>query len=309
MRISDWSSDVCSSDLTKVQRKLGAAMQSASDAMDFELAAVYRDRLKALTFIQGSQAINAEGLGDADIFAMASKGGSICIQAFFIRGGQNWGHRSFFPVHTEDLAEEEVLESFMAQFYEEVPAPRLILADRVPLEAELLTQALSERTGAKVRIDVPQRGDRMKLIRQAQRNAVEALDRRLAETTTQGKILRDMADLFGLDGPPDRIEIYDNSHIQGTNALGAMVVAGPEGFRKNAYRQFNIKRAETVPGDDFAMMREVLERRFARAQKGEPERGKGDWRKSTRLLQSLMRISYDVFCLEKKNTTKNNNNE
>src|SRR3546814_3803678 len=201
MRISDWSSDVCSSDLlyqikrcsapcvgriseadyaelagdaqdflagksTKVQRKLGAAMQSASDAMDFELAAVYRDRLKALTFIQGSQAINAEGLGDADIFAMASKGGSICIQAFFIRGGQNWGHRSFFPVHTEDLAEEEVLESFMAQFYEEVPAPRMILADRVPLVAELLTQALSERPGAKVRIDVPQRGDRMKLIRQ-----------------------------------------------------------------------------------------------------------------------------------------------
>src|SRR3546814_431421 len=203
---------------TKVQRKLGAAMQSASDAMDFELAAVYRDRLKALTFIQGSQAINAEGLGDADIFAMASKGGSICIQAFFIRGGQNWGHRSFFPVHTEDLAEEEVLESFMAQFYEEVPAPRLILADRVPLEAELLTQALSERTGAKVRIDVPQRGDRMKLIRQAQRNAVEALDRRLAETTTQGKILRDMADLLGLDGPPASSEIYHNSHIQGTNA-------------------------------------------------------------------------------------------
>src|SRR3546814_423480 len=277
MRISDWSSDVCSSDLTKVQRKLGAAMQSASDAMDFELAAVYRDRLKALTFIQGSQAINSEGLGDADIFAMASKGGSICIQAFFIRGGQNWGHRSFFPVHTEDLAEEEVLESFMAQFYEEVPAPRLILADRVPLEAELLTQALSERTGAKVRIDVPQRGDRMKLIRQAQRNAVEALDRRLAETTTQGKILRDMAVLFGLEGTPDRIGIYDNSQIQGTNALGAMVVAGPEGLRYKTYHQFNIKRAETVPGDDFAMMREVLERRFARAQKEDPEREKGDW--------------------------------
>src|SRR3546814_6466520 len=144
----------------------------------------------------------------------------------------------------------------MAQFYEEVPAPRLILADRVPLEAELLTPALSERTGSKVRIDVPQRGDRMKLIRQAQRNAVEALDRRLAETTTQGKILRDMADLFGLDGPPDRIEIYDNSHIQGTNALGGMVVAGPEGFRKNAHRQYHIKRAETVAGDDFVKMRE-----------------------------------------------------
>ena len=262
---------------TKVQRKLGAAMQAASDAMDFEMAAVYRDRLKALTFIQGSQAINAEGLGDADIFAMASKAGSVCIQAFFIRGGQNWGHRSFFPVHTADVAEDEVLESFMAQFYEEVPPPKLILADREPMECALLAEALCERIGSKVRIEVPQRGERMKLIRQAQRNAVEALDRRLAEATTQGRILREMADLFGLDGPPERIEIYDNSHIQGSHALGAMVVAGPEGFRKNAYRKFNIKRDETVPGDDFAMMREVLERRFARAQKEDPERDKGDW--------------------------------
>ncbi|MBB4642163.1 excinuclease ABC subunit UvrC [Rhizorhapis suberifaciens] len=262
---------------TKVQRKLGSAMQAASDAMDYELATVYRDRLKALTFIQGSQAINAEGLGDADIFAMAGKAGSICIQAFFIRGGQNWGHRSFFPVHTADVSDEEVLESFMAQFYEEVPPPKLILADRAPAECDLLAEALCERVGSKVRIEVPQRGDRMKLIRQAQRNAVEALDRRLAEATTQGKILQELADLFALEGPPDRIEIYDNSHIQGTNALGAMVVAGPEGFRKNAYRKFNIKRAETVPGDDFAMMREVLERRFARAQKEDPEREKGDW--------------------------------
>jgi excinuclease ABC subunit C len=208
---------------------------------------------------------------------MASKAGSICIQAFFIRGGQNWGHRSFFPVHTADVAEDEVLESFMAQFYEEVPPPKLILADREPMECELLAEALCERIGSKVRIEVPQRGDRMKLIRQAQRNAVEALDRRLAEATTQGRILREMADLFGLDGPPERIEIYDNSHIQGSHALGAMVVAGPEGFRKNAYRKFNIKRDETVPGDDFAMMREVLERRFARAQKEDPERDKGDW--------------------------------
>lgn len=262
---------------TKVQRKLGSAMQAASDAMDYELATVYRDRLKALTFIQGSQAINAEGLGDADIFAMAGKAGSICIQAFFIRGGQNWGHRSFFPVHTTDVSDEEVLESFMAQFYEEVPPPKLILADRAPAECDLLAEALCEKIGFKVRIEVPQRGDRMRLIRQAQRNAVEALDRRLAEATTQGRILQEMADLFALDSPPERIEIYDNSHIQGTNALGAMVVAGPEGFRKNAYRKFNIKRAETVPGDDFAMMREVLERRFARAQKEDPEREKGDW--------------------------------
>jgi excinuclease ABC subunit C len=262
---------------TAVQKKLGAAMQLASDAMDFEQAAVLRDRLKALTFIQGSQAINAEGLGDADIFAMASKSGAMCIQAFFIRGGQNWGHRSFFPVHTAEVAEDEVLTSFMAQFYEEVPPPRLVLSDRVPAECELMAEALTERIGFKVRIEVPQRGERVKLIRQAQRNAVEALERRLAESTTQGKILNEMVEVFGLDGIPDRIEVYDNSHIQGTNALGGMIVAGPEGFRKNAYRKFNIKNPDTVPGDDFAMMREVFERRFGRAQREDPERESGEW--------------------------------
>ena len=262
---------------TKVQQKLGAAMQAAAEAMDFEQAAVIRDRLKALTFIQGSQAINAEGLGDADIFALANKNGAMCIQAFFIRGGQNWGHRSFFPVHTTDVGEDEVLTSFMAQFYEEVPPPRLILTDRQPMEADLVCEALAERAGGKVRIEVPQRGDRVRLIKQAQRNAVEALDRRLAESTTQAKLLRDLADLFGLDGPPDRIETFDNSHIQGTNALGAMVVAGPEGFRKSAYRKFNIKRPETAPGDDFAMMREVFERRFARVQAEDPDRDSGEW--------------------------------
>jgi excinuclease ABC subunit C len=259
----------------EVQRKLGASMQAASDAMDFEQAAVIRDRLKALTFIQGSQAINAEGLGDADIFALAEKGGAMCIQAFFIRGGQNWGHRSFFPVHTADVATDEVLASFMAQFYEEVPPPRLILADRHPAECDLMALALAERLGSKVRIEVPQRGDRTRLIKQAQRNAVEALDRRLAETTTQAKVLDEMVDAFGLDGVPDRIEIYDNSHIQGAHALGAMVVAGPEGFRKNAYRKFNIKQADT--NDDFAMMREVFERRFVRAQNEDPDRDSGEW--------------------------------
>lgn len=262
---------------TDVQKKLGAQMQASADAMDFEQAAVIRDRLKALTFIQGSQAINAEGLGDADIFALATKGGAMCIQAFFIRGGQNWGHRSFFPVHTAEVEEDEVLRSFMAQFYEEVPPPRLVLADRQPAECELMAQALTERIGAKVRIEVPQRGDRTRLIKQAQRNAVEALDRRLAETTTQVKILEELVEAFGLDGVPDRIEVYDNSHIQGSHALGAMIVAGPEGFRKNAYRKFNIKNPETKPGDDFAMMREVFERRFDRAQREDPDRDSGEW--------------------------------
>ncbi|MDI1295193.1 MAG: excinuclease ABC subunit UvrC [bacterium] len=261
---------------TMVQQKLGASMQAASDAMDFEQAAVIRDRLKALTFIQGSQAINAEGLGDADIFALAAKNGAMCIQAFFIRGGQNWGHRSFFPVHTAEVAEDEVLASFMAQFYEEVPPPKLVLADRAPAEVDLMALALTERIGSKVRIEVPQRGDRMRLIKQAQRNAVEALDRRLAETTTQAKVMDDMVETFGLDGVPDRIEIYDNSHIQGAHALGAMVVAGPEGFRKSGYRKFNMKNPETS-NDDFAMMREMFERRFGRAAREDPDRDGGEW--------------------------------
>ncbi|MGK2910450.1 MAG: excinuclease ABC subunit UvrC [Sphingobium sp.] len=262
---------------TKVQQKLGTAMQAASDAMDFEQAAVIRDRLKALTFIQGSQAINAEGLGDADIFALATKNGAMCIQAFFIRGGQNWGHRSFFPIHTAEVEEAEVLASFMAQFYEEVPPPKLILADRQPADCELIAQALTERAGSRVRIEMPQRGERTRLIKQAQRNAVEALDRRLAETTTQTKVLRDMTEAFGLEAVPNRIEVYDNSHIQGTNALGAMIVAGPEGFRKSAYRKYNIKNPDTAPGDDFAMMREVFERRFGRAQREDPDRETGEW--------------------------------
>lgn len=262
---------------TQVQAKLGEAMQSAAANMDFELAAVYRDRLKALTFIQGSQAINAEGVGDADIFALACKAGTMCIQGFFIRGGQNWGHRSFFPTHTDGVSEDEVFASFLMQFYEEVTPPRTILLDRNLGEAELIAEALAEQAKGKVAISQPQRGDRRRLIDQAKRNAEEALDRRLAESTTQARILRELAELFDLDGPPDRIEVYDNSHIMGTNALGAMVVAGPEGFRKNSYRKFNIKRPETRPGDDFAMMREVFERRFARAKNEDPDREGGDW--------------------------------
>ncbi|OHT21357.1 excinuclease ABC subunit UvrC [Edaphosphingomonas haloaromaticamans] len=263
---------------TEVQKKLGAAMTAAAEAMDFELAAVFRDRLRALTFIQSAQAINAEGVGDADVFALCAKQGLIGIQAFFIRGGQNWGHRSFFPAHTAEVPEEEVLESFLMQFYEEVPPARLVLIDR-PLadEAGLVEEALSERAGRKVVLKVPQRGEQRKLMEQARRNAEEAIDRRLAESTTQGRIFQEIADLFELDGPPGRIEVYDNSHIMGTNMVGAMIVAGPEGFRKNQYRKFNIKRAETTAGDDFAMMREVLERRFARLEKEDPDRTSGEW--------------------------------
>jgi excinuclease ABC subunit C len=262
---------------TQVQQKLASSMQQAAEAMDFELAAIFRDRLRALTFIQGTQTIAAEGLGDADIFALASKGGTVCVQAFFIRGGSNWGHRSFFPAHTSDVPEDEVLASFLMQFYEEVPPPKAVLLDRDVPEAELLAEALSERAERKVSLRVPKRGDQVRMIRQAVRNAQEELDRHLAETSTQAKTMRAVTELFELSEPPNRIEIYDNSHVMGTSAVGAMVVAGPEGFRKNAYRKFNIKRPETTPGDDFAMMREVLGRRFARLEKEDPDRSRGDW--------------------------------
>jgi excinuclease ABC subunit C len=271
------SKDFLAGKSSQVQQKLAAAMNEAAEAMDYELAAVFRDRLRSLTFIQGSQAIAAEGLGDADIFALACKGGTMCVQAFFIRGGNNWGHRSFFPAHTADVPEAEVLASFLMQFYEEVPPPRQILLDREVPEAELLAEALSERSDRKVTLRVPKRGDHVRMIRQASRNAEEELDRHLAETSTQAKTMRALTETLELAEPPERIEVYDNSHVMGTNAVGAMIVAGPEGFRKNAYRKFNIKRPETAPGDDFAMMREVLGRRFARLEKEDPDRSRGEW--------------------------------
>jgi excinuclease ABC subunit C len=258
-----------------VQTRLSKLMAAAADKQDYELAAVYRDRLRALTYIQGSQTVHAEGLGDADVFALACKAGTMSIQAFFIRGGQNWGHRAFFPAHTNDVPETEVLSSFLVQFYEDMPPPRRILVDRELPDAELLEEALSERAGRRVAFEVPKRGDRRKLMEQARRNAEEALDRRLAETTTQTRILRELADTFELGDVPKRIEVYDNSHIMGTNATGAMIVAGPEGFRKNSYRKFNIKSAQT--DDDFGMMKEVLERRFARLEKEDPDRQSGEW--------------------------------
>jgi excinuclease ABC subunit C len=262
---------------TGVQARLSKQMAEAAEKQDYELAAVYRDRLRALTYIQGSQTVHAEGLGDADVFALACKAGTMSIQGFFIRGGQNWGHRAFFPAHTSDVPEAEVMSSFLVQFYEDMPPPKRILVDREVADTEVLEEALSERAGRRVAIEIPKRGDRKKLLDQARRNAEEALDRRLAETTTQGKILRELADTFELPDVPKRIEVYDNSHIMGTNATGAMIVAGPEGYRKNSYRKFNIKRPETNPGDDYAMMREVLERRFARLEKEDPDRQSGEW--------------------------------
>jgi excinuclease ABC subunit C len=254
-----------------VQAKISGQMEEAAAALDFERAAMLRDRLRAASFIQANQAINAEGVGNGDIFAMACKAGQVAVQAFFIRGGQNWGHRAFFPAHTEGLSEEEVLTSFLAQFYEEVPPARTILLDRELPEAALLEEAFRPAAGGRVEISVPQRGDRRRMMQQAQRNAVEALERRMAESGAKAKVLREVADFLELPDVPQRIEVYDNSHIMGTNALGAMVVAGPEGFLKGQYRKWNIKRSDTAPGDDFAMMREVMARRFARLLNSDPE--------------------------------------
>jgi excinuclease ABC subunit C len=260
----------------KVQADLEKQMAKAAEDLDFETAAILRDRLRAATFIQGSQAINAKSVGDADVFAIASKGGQMCVQAFFIRGGQNWGHRAFFPSHIKDVEEAQVLANVMLQFYEEVPPPPGVLVDRELPEAELMEAALTELADKKVTISVPQRGDRRKLMAQAERNAVEALDRRLAESGTKAKVQRELAEFLELDEPPKRIEVYDNSHIQGAKAVGAMIVASPEGFEKSQYRKFNIKSAQT--NDDFAMMREVMERRFTRAMKDDPDREReGVW--------------------------------
>jgi excinuclease ABC subunit C len=268
--------DFLSGKSSAVQAKIEKQMAQAANDLDFETAAILRDRLRAATFIQGSQAINASGVGDADIFALAAKGGQVGVQAFFIRGGQNWGHRAFFPSHTADIEEAQVLSDVLLQFYEEVPPPRTILVDRQLPENELVEQALCTLAGHRVEISVPQRGTRRKLMSQAQRNAVEALDRRLAESGTKARVMQEIAEFLELPEVPQRIEIYDNSHLQGDKALGAMVVASPEGFEKGQYRKFNIKTART--DDDFGMMREVMARRFGRAMQEDPDREKeGVW--------------------------------
>jgi excinuclease ABC subunit C len=261
-----------------IQKRLGREMQDAADAKDFERAAVFRDRLRALTYVQGTQAINTgDGSLDADIFALASRDGVQCIQAFFIRGGQNWGHRAFFPSHVSDVPEDEVLTSFLGQFYEDMKPPPTVILDRTLEESAVLEDALSARAGRKVSLMRPVRGERVRLMQQAVRNATEALDRRLAESSTQAAHMRGLAELFALEAPPRRIEIYDNSHIQGTNALGAMVVAGPEGLLKGQYRKYNMRPDDVKAGDDFAMMRAMLSRRFARLTDEDPDRSQGNW--------------------------------
>ncbi len=248
----------------KVKTEISAAMQHASQELDFERAAIYRDRLAALSHVQSHQGINPATVDEADVFAIHQEGGQVCIQVFFFRTGQNWGNRAYFPKADPALEGSEVLGSFLAQFYDDKPTPRTIFLSRGVEDQELLAEALSTRAGRKVSLSVPQRGEKKDLTDNALQNAREALGRRLAETSTQGRLLAGFAETFGLPKPPVRIEVYDNSHIMGTNAVGAMVVAGPEGFVKNQYRKFNIRSTEITPGDDFGMMREVMERRFSR---------------------------------------------
>src|SRR5579859_6401353 len=247
-----------------VKEQLAAEMEKASGELEFETAAVYRDRLAALSSIQSQQGINPRTVEEADLFAIYQEGGFSCVEVFFFRTGQNWGNRAYFPRAEKSFTPEEVLASFLAQFYDDKPPPKLILLSHEIEESTLLADALSVKAGSKVEVSVPKRGEKKELIAHALTNAREALGRKLADTATQGRLLDQLATTLQLPQPPKRIEVYDNSHIQGTNAVGAMIVAGPDGFIKNQYRKFNIKSEGLTPGDDYAMMREVLQRRFKR---------------------------------------------
>jgi excinuclease ABC subunit C len=271
-----------------VQQRLAVEMEKASEALDFEAAALIRDRIRALSLVQGHQDIHVAGIEDADVIAAHQAGGQTCVQVFFFRGGQNWGNRAYFPKHDPQLGVEEVLTAFVGQFYDNRPKPRLVLLSHPLIEQGLIEEALSLR-GGRVSLSVPQRGEKKKLLDRIVVTAREALGRRLAESASQRQLLDGVAAAFGLDGPINRIEVYDNSHIQGANAVGAMIVAGPDGLMKSAYRKFNIRsigpvakqngtgEPSSASGDDYAMMREVFHRRFGRALKEDPERTRGTW--------------------------------
>jgi len=247
-----------------VKEELAAEMEQASTAMDYERAAVYRDRLAALSAVQSQQGINPRTIEEADVFALHQSGGFNCVEVFFFRTGQNWGNRAYFPKADRSLPASEVLGAFLAQFYDDKPVPRLILISHDIEDRDLLAEALSTKSGYKVEVSLPKRGEKKELVEHASTNAREALSRKLADTSAQSKQLRALAETFGLKRLPQRIEVYDNSHIQGSNPVGAMIVAGPEGFVKGQYRKFNIRSSELAPGDDYGMMREVLRRRFKR---------------------------------------------
>lgn len=262
---------------TEIQERLAVEMQEASAAMEFEKAAALRDRIRALTQVQTNQGINPRTVREADVVALHVESGQACVQVFFIRANQNWGNHDYYPRLSADVEEPEILQAFLGQFYQTKEPPRQIILSHPVEEPELLAKALGEKAGRKVEIIVPQRGEKAELIDGALRNARESLARKMAESATQAKLLRGLAEAFDLEGPPQRIEVYDNSHIQGSNAVGAMIVAGPDGFNKNQYRKFNIKGDKLTPGDDFGMMKEVLTRRFARLLKEDPDRELGMW--------------------------------
>jgi excinuclease ABC subunit C len=261
----------------EVQERLRAEMTQAADALDFERAAVLRDRLKAMAHIQARQGINTEAVTDADVLAAVVEGGQACAQVFFYRNGRNYGNRAYYPAHAAEREPAEILEAFAAQFYSERPPPRLVLlADRLPQQG-LLAEALSVKAGRRVELLVPKRGDKRQLVEIALANARAALARRLSETSSHERLLERLADVLDLPEAPRRIEVYDNSHIQGTSAIGAFIVSGPEGLDRREYRTFNIKPGELAPGDDYAMMRQVLRRRLLRLVKEDPERQSGTW--------------------------------
>ncbi len=262
---------------TAIQQKLADEMMKASEEMEFERAAALRDRIKAMTNVQSVQGVNPQGVPEADVIGLHMEGGQACIQVFFIRANQNWGNRDFYPRVADDMSPTEVMEGFLGQFYDGKEPPRMLLLSHGVEEEDLMVEALSERAGRKVQVLVPQRGEKAELVQGAVRNARESLGRKMSESATQAKLLRGLADAFDLPGPPKRIEVYDNSHIQGSHAVGAMIVSGPEGLEKSQYRKFNIKDTELTPGDDFGMMKEVLTRRFKRLLKEDPERKSDLW--------------------------------
>ncbi|MBD3664463.1 excinuclease ABC subunit UvrC [Sulfitobacter sp. TSTF-M16] len=262
---------------TDIQARLASEMNKASEAMEFERAAALRDRIKALTQVQTAQGINPQNVTEADIIALHLENGQACVQVFFIRANQNWGNRDYYPRVGQDVDAAEVLEAFIGQFYDTREPPRQLILSNDIENPDLMAEALTGKLGRKVTLIVPKRGEKAELIDGALRNARESLARKMAETATQARLLNGLAEAFELPGPPQRIEVYDNSHIQGTNAVGAMIVAGPDGLMKNQYRKFNIRGEDLTPGDDFGMMKEVLHRRFKRLLKEDPERSLGLW--------------------------------
>ena len=262
---------------TEIQESLASQMAQASEAMEFERAAALRDRIRAMTQVQTNQGINPRTVSEADIIALHIEGGQACVQVFFIRANQNWGNRDFYPRISADHTHAEVLEAFVGQFYSSKEAPRQLILSHDIENADLVSAALSEAAGRKVEVIYPQRGEKFELVSGALRNAKESMALRMSETATQAKLLRGIAEAFDLDDAPTRIEVFDNSHIQGAHAVGAMIVSGPDGFLKNQYRKFNIRGDDLTPGDDFGMMKEVMTRRFTRLIKEDPERTSESW--------------------------------